>query len=337
MNGEKPAAPGKEKRYRSYNGLSKEERRKYNHAFLNSHKEVLLKCLDKEVAQQLISLVDEKHQEDRLAETPVLRPGQTAGLLPVLERIFELIKCFFSSAREKSDVNDKVESVFGFGDVKPHVEYTIEYLMRMINATDLTGHEQLFRQSASLREVKILYDNLIAINMCINKQSKTDGHVPDKALEIFSSMLGDFEVNTISSVFKITLRANCPLLPSTFRQTYMQIGRMENSAEKIVLTRFIVMLCIDQETRERLEAVCSFLYEQIKRESSPLKFKNISVVFTPLFFIDKTFSAPDPNFKKPLTELCDFLEFFLRHGSEIFLVDDYEELTREKILPSSPK
>lgn len=337
MNGEELAVPCKEKRSRSYNGLDTAQRRKYNREFLNSHKDVLLKCLDRDVAQKLISLADGKHKDELPVDAPAPRSAHAAGLLPVLERIFELIRSFFSPAKEKSDVSDKVESVFGFGDVKPHVEYTIEYLMRMINATDLTGHKQLFRQSASLREVKILYNNLMAINMCIKKQRKTDGRVPDKALEIFSSMLGDFEVDAISSVFKVTLRSNCPLLPSTFRQTYMQIGKMENSAEKLVLIRVIVMLCIDQETRERLEAVFSFLYEQINREKSPLKFKNISVVFTPLFFIDKTFSVSDPNFKKPLTELCDFLEFFLRHGSEIFLVDDCEERPGEKIGPSSPE
>lgn len=244
--------------------------------------------------------------------------------MKISEIIRLILRLLSWSTSEKSE-DCLINTSYSFCTKQLNVTANLEALMQVISLVDIKEYPELFRQSASAREIKDLYKtlqgikfphSLLDLSECPEEKEKRK----EEFLRIITYNFKEFQVETISSVYKLVIKSKNPFFPPKYISEYIRIGKLTDKSKKIALCKFIIFFLVFPTKREMLEIVCSFLYTLITKEASPLKFKNIAVVFAPIFFIDSNSAIIDSNFKEIMERLSEFLEFLLENSLEIFLV-----------------
>ncbi|KAI5180931.1 hypothetical protein NEOKW01_1172 [Nematocida sp. AWRm80] len=296
----------------TFSSFTAEQKAEYRKQFIETHRNTLNKILtDRQIEVFTTGCVDEDKDD-----------YMKGAIVPLISKVLGTIrKCFWPS---KANVK-RVATQFRFSRHKLCVSADLELLMRVLTSLNIQPYPELFRQSASVKEVSALYEHLKRIKPMqyspLSKSSTEQEEIQEQeAMQTLIYDLQEFEIITISAVFKIVLKNDCPILPTKHIELYRKIQALSDPKDKIVFSKFIIAFLIDRSKTEILEIVCNFLYTLVTKPNSPLKFRNLSVVFTPLFFIDESFTVIDANFKEPLEDLRDYLEFLLDNSPKIFLI-----------------
>ncbi|OAG31695.1 hypothetical protein NEDG_00170 [Nematocida displodere] len=301
---------------KTFNALTPSEKEEYRKELVEEHYNTLSGHLGEKILKEVIVVFREGGDKHRCLH----------GAFKHVQELINLLRTIF--CHQETRTVKKVRSSFGFGARKPTISCDLECLMHVIASADIELYPELFRQSASLRAVATLHEYLSGLEIFPNtfkpveasptKLNETD----EQKIQELIGILEGVEIDTISAVFKIVLKLKSPLFPAQYLDVYSNINQLGSKQDKIILMQFIVAFVFSDERRETLEVICCFLSTVIMKHNSPLRFRNIAVVFTPLFFIDDTVVIKEPNFKEPLNKLRVFLEFLLENGQEIFLIKE---------------
>lgn len=293
------------------NSLDKEEVEKKKESLLIKYRKVYNEFFGEDLLNKIV-------REEALDKEKKVPWIDVKGSINIFLRMMSCRKTDNSSAY-------LVETKYSFCTRQLQVTADLEALMEVIGMVDLKEFPELFRQSGSAREIKTLHSTLQNITFPEILSNRTE--LPEdkekrrkEFLQIITYNFKEFGVETISSVYKIVIKKYNPLFPPKYISQYIRIGKLENREKKIELCKFLLFFVVAPSKREILEVICNFLYTIISKEKSPLKFKNIAVVFSPIFFIDSVSVIIGSNFKETMERLRDFLEFLLENSPAIFLL-----------------
>lgn len=331
----------------TYTSLAKNEKLDFKKTLLDEGSRDIAASLNRN-DQQII---------DRFMKNPELSEDDVrGGARPVHIREHEwidILKSLFSlftrMGRGRNHENNKEEemlatkktrSAFGFGKRFPRVECDLECFMRFIYAVDIKDEPELFRRSASYKEVESMMGELrnLIKNLSLVETDEEERASPDGSDDHRRKMglneleednprfhaivekIEDFGCIEVASGLKHLLRSKPPLFPSKYIYLYLKL--QEESEERLLMfSRFITIFLLSTQERDKLEAVCGFFHTLIARDNSQLKYQNISIVMVPAFFMDKSFPY-DGDYKEKINALQRLLEFFLRNGKKIFIVKE---------------
>jgi len=317
MPGPEESERGAERRTenpRTFNSLNEEEKKTYRVTFIEKNRETLLPFLE----QQEIFVLGRQfyttgHEVD------------AAQCSLIVDNLVSFVKNCFSTMYDGS--TGKTASGFAFGDASILVDCELESAMQLIEDSEMCRHKELFRESAPVKEINEICHTIDSIKKSYFPViGTTSGSERKKLVKELCTALAlemkRYSLLTVASVFKIVLKRDSPIFPSKYFQCYTNASAIEDPRKRVLICKFIITFFLSNEKREILEVVSCFLYALVKKsEKSALNFKNIAIIFTPLFFIDGNFSTVGDNFKEPLEKLSLFLEFFLGNSREIFLVE----------------
>ncbi|KAI5191761.1 hypothetical protein NEMIN01_1652 [Nematocida minor] len=302
-----------EREKNTINSLSAERLEEYKEAMLSKHSELYGRFFTEPLIYEILHDESLEHSDKKVVNSK---------LTAVINMFISLI---YGESQSADPSLNLVRTNYTFCSKKLQVSADLEALMQVIEMIDLKQNPELFRQSASAKEVKSLYKNLVNLkfpklsvdaNGCPEEKEKRSKEV----IKIITYNFKEFELETISSVYKVVLKTKNPFFPPKYINLYIKVGKLAEKKEKILICKFLLMFIVSPGKIELLEVVCSFLYLLITRKDSALRFKNIAVVFAPIFFIDDESSIVDATFKETMERLKDFLEFFLENSPEIFLL-----------------
>ncbi|KAI5165098.1 hypothetical protein NEIRO03_0092 [Nematocida sp. AWRm78] len=296
------------------NSLLPAEANEYKKTLIESNGALYVEFFHADVLNEIVteSVIDRSIRKRKISST----------IYKILQIVIKLIQG--NSIHSDSTIKP-VTTHYRFCTKTLQVTADLEALMKVISIVDLKKHPELFRQSASVKEVKQLWQNLNNITFtalspnsekCPEEKEKKNQEI----IKIISYNLKEFDVETIASVYKMILKTKNPFFSTKYINEYIKIGNISCKKTKIQLCKFILAFAVPTQKQELLEVTCNFLYSLITKEDSKLKFRNISVVFAPIFFIDEECNIIDANFKEIMEKLKDLLEFFLENSPQIFLL-----------------
>ncbi|KAH9385430.1 uncharacterized protein NEMAJ01_0326 [Nematocida major] len=308
---------GKETEKYSITTLPQEQLKQYKEMFLEENVHIYCTIFQEDIVLDMLG----KHAAPENA--------QEKSLGDALSRMIDIFINLLRGISTRKPYKMKMVSTkyrFSTAQAQVQVSADLEALMGVLDVIDISQYPELFRQSASAAEVKVLCNNLQHITFphispdidnCPEEKQKRNREI----IRIITYNFKEFEIETVASVYKQVLKSKNPLFPSQYIKQYMEIGKVASTEDKILLSKFLLLFTVSPAKRELLEVTCSFLYSLITKKDSPLRFENISVVFTPIFFIDDKCCIVDANFKEVLEQLRDFLKFFLQNSPAIFLME----------------
>ncbi|KFG27115.1 uncharacterized protein NESG_00190 [Nematocida ausubeli] len=296
------------------NSLSYKELEEYKENMKMQNQQICIEVFTVQIFNEMVSEVE--------PESISVVKKVSSALYRVIQIAVKLIQGIKPSRKSSMDL---VNTQYKFCSQNLQVTADIEALMQVIGVIDIARYPELFRQSASAREVKVLCRNLSSITF--PKMSPSSEKCPEEKekknlemIRIIAYNFKEFDIEAIASVYKMLLKTKNPLFPTKYICEYIKIGKLSCKKTKIVLCQFILAFVICKQKQELFESTCSFLYSLITKENSKLRFANISVVFTPIFFIDEDCQIVDSNFKEIMENLKNFLEFFLENSPQIFIL-----------------
>lgn len=301
---------------KTFNNYTKEEQKEWKTKFLEMHRDTLLSLLTNTEIEQIYKQSFFEQKEDNLVRIV---------LQPIIMRLLSIIREYFW--KDDNFLQDKVETCFCFGTKSLLMSRNLEALMLVLSSSELQMYPELFRESASVKQIEQLSDYIAEMDIhTLLKEHNERDNASVEAMEkngiimqYIMQELNKFGVITVSAVFKIVLKMDSPLMPQKYIELYKKIGEIENLEKKILLSQFIIGFILHKKQRELTEVVCCFLNLLIEKDKSRLHYKNIAVVFTPIFFIDDGSFAVESNFKEQLEKLCNYLEFLLKNCKRIFV------------------
>ncbi|KAI5185247.1 hypothetical protein NEHOM01_0705 [Nematocida homosporus] len=303
----------KDEEKNSLNVLSTDARQEYRSWFLLPENKSLLNLVltDKEVARINRLVVD----RDNLVSTRAV-----AELAPLISRLYSRLKSYLGHGESGRCQYEEVETSFCLARPALRVSKSWEALMQFLDAADLKPVPELFRESASAKQINELSAKVRDLGKAAS--GKTPAGNSDRPMNIgaITNALGGYSVLTVAAVYKVMVKEECPIFPSKYIDLYMRINTLSDTSQKQLLSRFVLLFVLSDQKRIMFEICCDFLHRLITKEDSPLKFKNLAVVFAPLFFIDEETSCLAADFKGPLESLRDYLEFLLQNYREILLI-----------------
>ncbi|KAI5190460.1 hypothetical protein NECID01_0966 [Nematocida sp. AWRm77] len=299
-----------EKKARTFESLDGKEKKEYRRIFMEEHSGIIFPFLEKQGdGLQLESL--EGWRED---------VPKTGGLL---WRVSSGIKSLFFSIK-KHTYRD-IATSFTFGSQPLYIPYEVEAAMQIIDQDEMYTYKELFRESSSVEKMSMLQGRLQELKKkyypyieMVNKE-KEMASVQEFITALKEEMRAT-DVLTLSGTFKNMIRSIIPIFPSKYLNVYIEIEKCPDVETKIILSQFVIAFLMTSEKRRDVEVMTCFFYSLITHKESLLKFKNISIVFTPMFFIDESHQICPETYKDTLECLQRFLQFFLENALSIFLI-----------------
>lgn len=303
------------KNMQTFESLEAEQKKEYQISFIEQHKDVLFPFLEE---QNICSSLREENVFGGLGDSADCQ-RRTA--------FRSVVKMFTTCFSPISSGPHGKSSSFVFGDVPIWVPYELEAAMQVIAQEQMYKYQELFRESSSasevgnlckrLKEVAKLYAPRIELVSVEHRQRAVQD-----LMDALRAEIRKCNTLTVSGTFKTMVRALSPIFPPKYLDVYIAIGKLENPDTKIMLSQFLIAFLLSSEKRGELEVAACFLHTIITEPDSLLRFRNLTIVFTPLFFIDKTFQLQlsQNNFKEPVEALQRFLQFFLENCQKIFAI-----------------
>ncbi|KAI5170598.1 hypothetical protein NEFER03_0057 [Nematocida sp. LUAm3] len=272
--------------------------------------------------------------------------GNSSHIKRILRKIR---KCLFF---KENDI--RINSVFSYSNPPLRVPQGLEVLMRYFVKHAAHIEQSLFRQRTSQKKTNELTQLIIELNkgkyykIDIDIDSVVDGGLDgglddiidedaddindaningevflldsEEKIEKIYKDIGKFDMISAGVVFKMIIKGKKSLFPIDAVYLFLENWKFLNYTQQCILCRFIFYFILSKEQRERLEVVLSFLEELSTQKGSPLTLKNLSILFAPIFFIDKSFEVEE-NFKDTLLILTDVLEFMFNNTKMLLLIE----------------